>query len=404
MKRSIPLSLVAVALLFGCAATSTESEPHPANQPAGPTNPGPTNPGPTNPGPTNPDPNPTDDPQAQAKFDALIKSFEEKLAANGTPGGAVAVYSGGKLYAQGVGVRKQGSAEPVTQDTLFAIGSVTKPVTATALMTFVEEGAWSVGQSPTDKIPEFVVSGPWPTTSVTSGQLMAHTSGYPNYADDNYDPFGDAAPDAISRYLTSYNHLKLDFQPGSSWNYSNFGYAVLGLLVERLGGAPYADVVTERVLKRAGLPTATFSYTEAESRDHAAPHLKYQGAVETYPLYTSPFYQPFGGLFASAVDLVTLARAYFPGSGVFAPQTVERMLSDEYGGYMGLGWFLIASPAGTIAHHGGSQGGYLTSLYFAPQKGFAVAVLINADWDDRPIAETPVEAVQAFLGVTIPAQ
>lgn len=383
-------SLRSVALLFVAVACGPALGEHDGSPPA-----------PSPGAPRQPSPADTSSAKeaAAARFAALRDALAARLASSGTPGGALAVVTDGQLFADGVGVRRQGQSEPVTRDTVFSVASVSKPVTATALMSLVQDGHWSLAAHPTTLIPELVVSGPWPASAMTTEQMLTHSSGYPNYADETYSPFSDPSPNAISSYLLQYQDLQLDFEPGSQFTYSNFGYAVLGLLAERLGQAPYAQVVGDRVLSPAGMATATFSHLEAQARDHAAPHMVVDGAVQTYPLYSTPFFEPFGGLYASVVDLAKFARVLFPMSGVLEDATTADMLSGRLGGFMGLGLFLEPSPAGVIASHSGSMGGFLTSLYVVPSARFAVAVCINSDWDESTTEEIARQALASYLGV-----
>jgi len=338
-----------------------------------------------------------------AKFDALSSELSSRLSASGVPGAALAVVYGEQMLTRGIGSRSQTSGAPVTEHTLFSIASVTKVVTAMTFMTLVEHGKASLDAPATELLPELKVQGQWPASSVTAALLLSHTSGYPNYADGSYDPFQDQSPVAISKYLTSYQFLSLDFAPGSSFSYSNFGLALVGLMVERAGGAPYAQVVRDRVLGPAQMPDATFDDDAAYAGDHAVAHFKEKGGLETYEPYSTPFYEPFGGLYASATDLARFAQVFLShGGGVMNPQTANQMMTSRFEGFIGLGPFLMETPIGKIVYHGGSQLGFLTDVYVAVDAGFAVAVSINGDWDEAVTPDIVHSAFQSFVGLDLP--
>jgi len=403
------LSAAFATCVIACGSPATEGGGAPEtslfapSQPVDPPSSGP-EPEPT-PGPS-PAPEPSEGPppaEIEAKFDALAAELADRMSAAGVPGGALAVVYGDQVMARGVGVRALSTGAPVTEHTVFSIASVTKMVTATAFMALVDQGKANLDAPATQLLQELKLKGAWPASSITAAQLMSHSSGYPNYADDTYSPFGDSSPNAISKYLTSYQHLSLDFAPGSKFSYSNFGFALVGLMVERAGGAPYAQVVRDRVLAPAQMPDATFSYMEAEARDHALPHFKENGKIDFYLPYSTPFYEPFGGLYASAVDLARFAQVFLQhGGSVMSSEAADKMTSGYFQGFMGLGAFHLDSPIGAIAYHGGSQLGFLTDLYVAIDAKFAVAVTINADWDENLTVEIQRSAFQRFVGLDLP--
>jgi len=388
----------------GGRASASDDPPQPI---ADPTAPGPTPapaPQPDAPSPDHPTPHGGLTPgEVSAKFDALASELSSRLNASGVPGAALAVVYGEQSLTRGIGTRTKGGGAPVTEHTLFSIASVTKVVTAMTFMTLVEQGKASLDAPATELLPELKVQGQWPASSMTAALLMSHTSGYPNYANGSYDPFQDQSPNAISKYLTSHQSLTLDFAPGSNFSYSNFGLALVGLMVERAGGAPYAQVVRDRVLGPAQMPDATFDDDQAFAGDHAVAHFKENGGLQTYEPYSTPFYEPFGGLYASATDLARFAQVFLShGGAVMSAQTANQMTASRFEGFIGLGPFLMDTPIGKLVYHGGSQLGFLTDVYIAVDAGFAVAVTVNGDWDEAVTPDIVHSAFQSFVGLDLP--
>lgn len=404
------LLVLALCVELGCgpATESNPTEPSAGSpRPDGPTDPSPTPTPDPDPEPSGPsDPSPTGDLTASeiaSKFEALASELSSRLAASDIPGATLAVVYADQMLVRGIGLRAKGGTAPVTEHTLFSVASVTKVATATAFMSLVDQGKAKLDAPATDSLPELKVKGPWPASGITAGSLMSHTSGYPNYADDSYDPFQDTSANAISKYLTTYQHLSLDFAPGTQFSYSNFGFALVGLMVERAGGASYDEVVRSRVLGPAQMPDATFSHDEAYAADHAVAHFKEKGKVETYEPFSTPFYQPFGGLYASGTDLARFARVFLErGGAVMSAKSADEMMTSRFQGFIGLGPFLLNSPIGKLVYHGGSQLGFLTEVYVAVDAGLAVAVSVNADWDENVTHDIQRSAFQSFAGLELP--
>ena len=187
-----------------------------------------------------------------ASYDQTITDFMRKHA---IPGGAVAVLRDGKLiYARGFGYADVENKMPVQPDALFRIASVSKPITAAAIMKLVEEGKLELD----DRIAPFIAHlTPAPGATVdprweqiTIRHLLTHTGGWdrtkPNGGFDPIDrPLiaaaavnapAPASPETLIRYMKG---MPLDFNPGEKFVYSNLGYIILGRVIERVSGIPY---------------------------------------------------------------------------------------------------------------------------------------------------------------------
>jgi CubicO group peptidase (beta-lactamase class C family) len=257
-------------------------------------------------------------------YEQVVPALMEKYA---IPGGAVAVVRDGKLiYARGFGYADVETKTPVQPDSLFRIASVSKPITGVAIMKLVEEGKLHLDDRVAPLIADLT---PPPGTTfdprweqITIRNLLNHTGGWdrtkpnggfdpmfrPQIAADAVGAPAPASAETIIRYMKG---MPLDFDPGTLYAYSNFGYAILGRVIERLSGMPYEDYVRERVLLPAGASRTRQGRTRMS--DALPGEVKYYlpgepGLGMTAPLVPSVFPGeglvpiPYGGFYVEAMD------------------------------------------------------------------------------------------------------
>jgi N-acyl-D-amino-acid deacylase len=203
---------------------------------------------------------------------AGMETYEQTVAAlmqkYNIPGGAIAVVRDGKLfYARGFGYADRENNTPVQPDALFRIASVSKPITSAAIMKLVGEGKLKLDDRVAPIIADLTpatgstVDPRW--EQITIRHLLNHTGGWdrdkPNGGFDPIDrpliaaaAVGAPAPASSETLIRYMKGMPLDFNPGERHAYSNFGYIILGRVVERLSGMPYQDFVRARVLQPVG--------------------------------------------------------------------------------------------------------------------------------------------------------
>ncbi len=203
---------------------------------------------------------------------------------------------------------------PIGPDTLFAVASVTKPFTATAIMQLVEQGSLSIDQPVRELIPEFAGPG---KESITLRHFLTHTSGLPEYAEDDEEIRGQQR--GLDAFVRSYCRGRLLFPPGSQWSYSNFGFGLAGEIVARYGGQGYHDFVTDRIFSPLGM-RESYLRPPGSVWDRIAwvwlpgePHTAHER-------YNSPYFRrlgiPWGGLYTTPEDLAVFAQTFLQG-GVY---------------------------------------------------------------------------------------
>ncbi|OJU17725.1 MULTISPECIES: serine hydrolase domain-containing protein [unclassified Sphingomonas] len=338
-------------------------------------------------------------PAAYAADDAAIaaqidQSAREAIAAGEAPGLQVAVYKNGKPLL----VKSYGSADlelnaPVTDDSVFRIGSLTKQFTTAALLKLQEEGKLSLDDRLSKYFPDFPRAG-----DITLLEMLHHTSGLHNYTDepDAFTRLGPVTqtPEDMLRYFKTMPKL-LDFEPGTNWNYSNTAYYILGLVVEKVERRPLAAVFKERFFARLDM-----QHTALDDEAEIVPG-RVEGYASTGPgkFANAPFISMTvpggaGAMRSSATDLVRWNAALFGGK-VLSPASFQAMIapgrlkdgeksgaaiakaSGKPRGDYGMGLFIDDLGGHPKISHGGGINGFNSSLSEFPRDHISVAVLAN---------------------------
>jgi CubicO group peptidase (beta-lactamase class C family) len=347
------------------------------------------------------------------------KTIPDLMRKYGIPGGAVAVVRDGKLiYARGFGYADVENRTPVQPDALFRIASVSKPITGVAIMKLVEEGKLELD----DRVAPFIahltpaqgaaVDPRW--GQLTIRQLLNHTGGWDrDKPNGGFDPMfrpaiaaaavdapAPASAETIIRYMKG---MPFDFDPGAKHVYSNFGYAILGRVIERASGMPYEEYVRARVLHPVGASRTRLGRTRM--RDALVDEVKYYfpGMGLNAPLAPSVFpgegtapinyggyyveaMDAHGGWVSSTVDLLRFmtgvdGRANRPdilSAGLVAEMTSNGPAVCAGGAcYYAGGWLVRPTQGDATWWHGGSLPG-TTSILVRSYHGFAWVALFNA--------------------------
>ena len=340
--------------------------------------------------------------------------FAEKVEAlrkqTGAPGIAVAIVEKGRTtLAQGWGVRKLGDPAPVTADTIFQTGSTGKAFTSTALAILVDQGKIGWDDKVIDHMPWFRMYDPWVTREITIRDLLVHRSGLGLGAGDLlFVPRGSLSRKETVKRLA---YIKPATSFRSAYAYDNILYTVAGQLIEEVSGKTWEEFMTQEVLARGGMTTATATY-EARwaTPDRAFPHARIGGAVrgdgpnsvlnEREELGRAAM--PAGGLALSANDLaqwlkIQLAHGALPGGGrLFSEAQAAEMwkgvtiqpiaqmpgglapLTPKFSSYA-LGWEVEDYRGARIISHGGGVFGSITHVILLPDQDVGIAVVVNSE-------------------------
>ena len=356
--------------------------------------------------------------------EAATSALSKGLVADGEPGLAVLVRKNGRtVFARGYGVRDLKTRTPIDPRTRFRLASVTKQMTAAAIMTLVRDGRLRYEDTLTQALPGFPAYG----SGVTIRHLLTHTSGLPDYEQlmENaekekgtiWTPDRQIRDDEVLALLEK--ETRGLFTPGTSWAYSNSGYVVLGLVAARAAGRPFGDVLRERIFAPLGM-TRTLAYEKGKNEvpDRAYGHTKGpSGFRETDQSSTSATLGD-GGVYSCLEDLAKWDEALRTNAllsrAEIAPALTPVRLTDgspplwpkgEQGGdnlfpgqpvAYGFGWFLDPWKGRPRAWHHGETMGFRSIVERFPADGVTVIILANrGDIDLKSLA---LEIAESEMG------
>src|SRR6266550_1403019 len=233
------------------------------------------------------------------KADKIDDYVTAKIKRLHVPGASLAIVRDGHITkAQGYGFANLELRSPATKETVYEIGSTSKQFTATAIMMLVEEGKVRLD----DTITKFFPEAPQAWRSITIRHLLTHTSGIPDYTDGTFDYRKDYTEDQLARFAYG---LTPEFPAGSRWNYSNTGYLLLGVVVRKVSGRFYGDVLADRVFKPLGM-TTTRIISEADIVPHRAAGYRLEKGELKNQEWVSPSVNTTadGALYFSVRDLI----------------------------------------------------------------------------------------------------
>jgi CubicO group peptidase (beta-lactamase class C family) len=311
-----------------------------------------------------------------ARVDSLAKAF---LAQPQSPGLSIAVIRAGRdtLVFKGYGKADLENDVPATPATVYRIGSITKQFTAAAVMRLVERGSVHLGDSIGKYLPEL----PRAWRPVKIRQLLNHTSGIPSYTDLGESwarRWGEyMSPDTLVALTAS---RPMDFAPGTGWRYDNTGYVVLGMLLEKVSGKPYAEYLESTLFAPLGL-THTYYCERSPLIPHRARGYQREGKSFTNAPYLD-MSQPYsaGALCSTVGDLARWNRLLATGKVVSPASYAEMTTPEGNAGLNHYGFGLVRGAVGShiMIEHGGGIHGFITSNAYLPNDSLSITVLTNA--------------------------
>ncbi len=290
------------------------------------------------------------------------------------PGASVIVIRRGKVvFRKAYGMANLEERIAATSDTHYRLASVTKQFTAAAILTLADQKKLSID----DPIRRWLPSLPPYADAITIRHLLTHTSGLIDYE--------DVIPSGTTKQLKDADVLRLleaqtstNFAPGTSYRYSNSGYALLALIVEKASGQRFADFLHDRIFAPLGMKTTVAHEEGISTVIHRAYGYSREGErwKRTDQSLTSAV-PGDGGIYTSVDDLVKWIRAL--EAGRFAEAWVPRVDTDVKGVRYGFGWRIGEHDGRRVVSHTGESIGFRNALVRFPDEHLAVIVLTNRD-------------------------
>jgi CubicO group peptidase (beta-lactamase class C family) len=338
--------------------------------------------------------------RARAQTPTPIESINQYVTAEmkrrQIPGTSVAVLRGDRvLLARGYGFANLELRVPASDSTIYQSGSLGKQFTAAGVAMLAEQGRLRLDDRITQWLPEG--RGIW--DSITVRHLLTHTSGITEYTDSTFDYRKDYTEDQLVDFAAS---RPLDFPPGSRWSYSNTGYVLLGVLIHRITGRFYGEVLRELIFAPVGMRTTRIISEAAIVPNRSAGYQLVEGRIENQD-WVSPSLNTTadGALYFSIKDLVGWARALnhrrIPAANVLDSAWSPVRLNDGGLYPYGFGWDLSEQRGHRRIGHTGAWQGFKTALYRYPEFDLTVIVLAN-------LAQTEAGVIaQGIAGIMEPA-
>jgi CubicO group peptidase (beta-lactamase class C family) len=310
---------------------------------------------------------------------AAIDSIARAAVAGGrTAGLSVAVVRGrDTLLLMGYGQADAQRQVPTPERAIYQIGSVTKQFTAAAILQLAEQGKLSLDDDLTRHLPTYDTQG----RRITVRRLLDHTSGIKGYTE--MASFGAIAPLTLPRdtLVTLFSRAPFEFEPGERQIYNNSAYFLLGLIVEKASGMPYAEYVKRNLFDRAGMADSHYCGSVPATPRHATGHQ--YGASGLGPARTISQTWPYaaGSLCSTAGDLVAWNQALH-GGRILSPASYREMLvpgtlNDGTRLRYAKGLILSDVAGHRAIHPGGGIPGFLSSGVYVPGDSLLVIVLAN---------------------------
>jgi CubicO group peptidase (beta-lactamase class C family) len=316
-------------------------------------------------------------------------AIEERMKFYKVPGLSVAVIKDFKIaWAKAYGVKDLQTKEPVTIETLFQAGSISKSVNATIAMKKVEQGKIALDDNINDKLttwklPENELTA---KSKVTLRKILSHSAGttvhgFPGYAVNDKIPTLPQILDGTAPANTA--AIRVDLEPGTQFRYSGGGTTISQLALMDIEKKPYPQIANETVLKPLGMTNSTYNQPlPADWRPKAATGYRtngkeVEGKIHIYPEMAA------AGLWTTPTDLAKFAiemQLSLAGKSnkILTKQSVDTMTTPVKDA-AGLGFFIEKHGNALYFGHGGSDEGFTSQLLVSRDKGYGVAVMVNSD-------------------------
>jgi CubicO group peptidase (beta-lactamase class C family)/D-alanyl-D-alanine dipeptidase len=290
------------------------------------------------------------------------------------------------VWARGFGFQDTDKKMPATADTLYRVGSVSKPFTSLLIMLLVEMGLVDLDAPVNRYLPEFRPKNPY-GKAITLRQILCHRSGL--VRESPVGSYFDASGPSLARTVASLNTTELLHEPGTKTAYSNAAVATAGYVCERLLREPFAQLMQKKVLRPLGMNDSSFEPPPAlRKRVASAMMWTWHGRefpAPTFELGTSPA----GNLYSTANDMARFLRFLFaggqgPGGRVLRTASLEQMwvpqlVKADTKTAFGIGFFVSEVDGKKRIGHGGAVYGFATELAALPKDKLGVIVLASRD-------------------------
>jgi CubicO group peptidase (beta-lactamase class C family) len=333
-----------------------------------------------------------------AGIDTAINSFLKDWHAAGC---AVAVVQKDKvIFSKGFGYRNYEQHLPVTENTVFAIGSCSKAFTASLLGMLESDGKLDLDKPVHDYLPELKFYNDYLTDHVTIRDMMCHRTGLPRH---DYSWYG--ATTSRDSLLYRIRFLEPSAELRQQWQYNNFMFLAQGILAEKLYGKKWEDLVKEKIMTPLGMTHSNFSINDlTKAPDFTYGYRDLRDSIVRMEYVNIDPIGPAGSINSTAVDMANWVMTWvnggkFKGKEIIPPSFVNQAMtaqmviggglpgteySDVFGTSYGLGWFISSYRGHYMVQHGGNIDGFSANVAFFPSDSIGIVVLVNQNGSNLP--------------------
>jgi D-alanyl-D-alanine carboxypeptidase len=305
---------------------------------------------------------------------------QEVLVSTGVPSASIAIVQDGRIaYVQAYGGARLEPRSLARTDMRYSIGSISKQFTATAILMLAEQHKVSLDDPVSKYLPELTRA-----SEVTVRQLLSHTSGYQDYWPQDYVPPFMTREVTAEEILSRWAKKPLDFEPGTQYQYSNTGYVIAGLIVEKAGGTPLLEFLRSHVFVPLGMESVIDIDRGRLTESDPVGYLRYGlGPLRVAPKEGKGWLFAAGELAMTARDLakwnVALLEQRLLTPASYRELETAVQLKNGLGTQYGLGLGVTTQLGRRVLAHGGEVSGFTASNTVFPEDRAAVTILTNLD-------------------------
>lgn len=314
------------------------------------------------------------------KVDAYINPLVEQQIFSGS----VLVVKGGKILVnKGYGMANYEFDIPNSGKTIFRIGSVTKQFTAVAILQLIEKGKVSLEAHISEYLPYFREDI---DKKITVHDLLVHSSGLPNYtALQGFYPEHSRDPFKVKDFVIQFCSGDLEFEPGTSWNYSNSGYFILGAIIEAVSGQSYQDYLQKHIFGPAGMKDSGYDDFNAILKNRATGYKMGKNGLGNSDYIDLSIPYAAGSLYSTTEDLYKWDRVLYTDK-ILTNKSMDIMFTP-YIAHYGYGWFVSEKNGHKNYSHSGGINGFVCNIARYVDDDAFITVLANREnAQEGPIA------------------
>ncbi|KIC95479.1 serine hydrolase [Flavihumibacter solisilvae] len=330
--------------------------------------------------------------QNNPQFDSLLR----KQLSVESPGGTAIVAKDGKIiYRKAFGKANLEVNADMDPGYVFRVGSITKQFTALAILKLAEQGKLSLADTVTQFIPDFPMQG----FAITIEHLLTHTSGIKNLTGlGSFTAQAQRTDHSPAELVNLFKNEPLDFPPGTNFRYSNSGYILLGLIIEKVSGKKYADYISENFLQPLNMKNSSIDNSSTIISGRVSGYSKRNAVFSNtgYLSMTIPY--AAGSLLTNVDDLLVwyealASRKLLSEASLQKAQTSHQLGDGRQTGY-GFGWETGNVQGSPAIKHAGRINGFVTYAVYLPVEKIFVAIFSNCDCTDN--LEIPASKMAAI--------